>query len=189
MIEARQFLRKQTQHVHERLDEAFSRLDLTQSSDYTLFLKAHYGGLSQLLPLISPHNARPIIENRLQAIQADLSIMAETPIRQPNEMALTLPPDCAPLGVLYVVAGSHLGQKILRRRWEKSTDHKVLAAHHYFDLPETQKDWENVLSELSNLSIESKAMGKVVGGALFAFNVFRRSLDCADPEKYYENAE
>lgn len=119
-VSLREQLRGRTRQDHKRLDEALTQLDLSRPGDYARFLRFHAvarAGVEQWLDDHAPADLRPPAQ--LRPIGIDLE-------------ALGAPaPSCAPafvgpsaggwLGVAYVVAGSHLGNRVLLRQIDGDT--------------------------------------------------------------------
>ena len=57
-----------------------------------------------------------------------------------------------PLAVDYLLAGSRMGTRVLRRRWLESTDPAVHAADAYFGLPDDPSEWARVRGRLSEIA-------------------------------------
>lgn len=111
----RELLRDGTRTAHERLDAKVSGLDLSDRADYARFLRFHAvarAGVEQWLAENAPRGMAPPAQTPL--IREDLTALGErAPASAP---AFGDVPPTGWLGVAYVVAGSHLGNRVLAER-------------------------------------------------------------------------
>ena len=165
MTPLRQRLRAETRPEHEALDVAFGALDLGDVHDYGLFIRAHHAAHTLIEPRIAP--APP----RLAALARDLDALGLAPLQNFDVPAIQT---ADPRGLAYVVAGSHLGGKILHRRWESSENAKIRAAGHYFAVPNVKEHWQITLKVLKGTTPDNH--NSVVEGARSAFSCFAMAL-------------
>lgn len=118
MIDARRALRNGTHAAHGRVDDIYSRADLSRCDDYARFLKAQAAAFIPTEEALEEAGAGALLEDwparrRARFLRADLlAVGAAVPI-----------PIAAPVfstaaeawGGLYVIEGSRLGGALLRR--------------------------------------------------------------------------
>ena len=111
-------LRAATAGAHRRVDDTFSRFDLTCPEAYALFLQAQAAALLPLERALEAGASRRLpadwpARRRGQALLADLRALG-VPEPVCDELA-PIRQDAAALGTLYVLEGSRLGGAMLRR--------------------------------------------------------------------------
>lgn len=158
-------LRAETRAEHEALDRQYGALDLSDPADYALFLRAHHAAHSVVEPLIRP--APP----RLAALQRDLAAMglAEGPAFVADYVN-----NANLLGLSYVVAGSHLGGKVLKKAWSATKNSQMRDAGGHFEVPGQKRHWQFVLRRLSNVQTGDEP--GVIDGARAGFRCFADAL-------------
>ena len=181
----RSLLREATASAHGRIDDAFTRLNLGQRSDYCRFLAAHASVILPLEALAGQAGAGQILEDwpsrrRSGALQDDLAALGLQP-----PPPLPLEPNCIGsyggpawvLGVLYVLEGSRLGAQVLRHRVLAGLDAECRAATAYLSHGMGQALWPSFLTQLAASPYAKGDTGPVIEGAHDAFAAF----ECAAP--------
>jgi heme oxygenase len=112
-------LKAATDDVHRELDERLSRLDLACSADYRRFLAFHARTVPPFEEALAAAGASRLIDDwdsgrRAEAIETDLAALGE-PMPKPVAVA-PIRGLAELLGTAYVIEGSRLGGKVLRRR-------------------------------------------------------------------------
>jgi heme oxygenase len=160
-------LRDATQADHRRVDALFAPLDLADRGDYGVFLVAH----AQAMGVISrqvPHAETGVDVEALYALLSrDINLLGA------SVRALAEPRSAFsghPLGVGYVLAGSHFGARMLSRHVAASNDRRVRAACAYLTAPGLRAEWPAVLERLAQLGDED--WGDVLCAARWCFAVF-----------------
>lgn len=158
-------LRAETQDVHEKLDNALGFLDVSETEGQRLFLKGNAYAFAELIGHSS--TARDLLIHRLKLANEDLASFGVSPVE------IRFPAGEVPLdelGVSYVVAGSHLGAKVLMRRWNTPTEKKFLSDG---TLPNL---WRSVLEALSVIPANGSRADAVVESAKTCFEYFERGF-------------
>lgn len=112
-------LRSATDPLHEELDAALSRLNLSDPADYARFLKFHARTVPAIEQELAHSGLGEIVDGwcktrRGEALRQDLAALGEampTPASAP-----LIQGKAAALGTAYVLEGSRLGGQILQRR-------------------------------------------------------------------------
>ncbi|MEM1343796.1 MAG: biliverdin-producing heme oxygenase [Pseudomonadota bacterium] len=167
-------LREATAAEHARTDATFGRLSLTAAADYALFLAAHHRALCCCLDHVARHWPEGALPARLaDDLAADLEALGcGVPAAIPGT-----PLDGAdPRGVAYVVAGSHLGAKVLRKRWGESADPRVQAAGRYLASDDLHAYWPRLLQRLKAVDPGSAAFAGLASAATATFALFIDAL-------------
>ena len=158
-------LRAETRPEHEALDAAFGALDLSEPRDYATFLRAHHAASTLIEPLIAPAPGRvAALVSDIGQIGGEVTCGFAYPALQ----------NAHPLGLAYVVAGSHLGAKVLRKRVESASIERFRNAKRYFALPGTAEHWQAVLDSLTN--VKPTEADAVIDGARIGFGCFAAAL-------------
>tara|TARA_R110002051_G_scaffold209486_1_gene275298 strand:- start:2625 stop:3179 length:555 start_codon:yes stop_codon:yes gene_type:complete len=167
-------LRDDTQDAHARVDAFAARLDLSTPHGMTPFLQANemaYATCEEHVPGLPLE----IVARRALLLQ-DLAALGERPLPAP------LPGPAGALdalGVTYVIAGSHLGARVLSRRWRQSDDARVLAAGRFLSDTGLVNVWERVRTRLESLSDQGPQADSVVASARHCFSLFESAFSQA----------
>lgn len=177
----RALLKQRTSETHRRLDDAFGGLDLTTLRGYTLFLSAHQRAYAALeasdMADASLRSTLHIVHDLLRRDLSTLGVPVAT-VESANTGA-----SGHPLGVHYVLAGSHFGKRVLLKRWSRSKDERVLSSAHYLKGETLREDWSSILAALAEIPPDDATADAVIHGALLTFNLFGKSLkEAADTE-------
>ncbi|KXV01775.1 hypothetical protein AD929_04780 [Gluconobacter potus] len=168
-------LRHVSRKAHEAVDEAFSRFGLADPQSYGDFLTAHVRVLGAAEAYLSRHAASlPVWRSRAELLKDDL-----------RQMGLAVPAvqaDCFPesdgtaMGVLYVLAGSRLGGRVLSARVAEGLPRAYLSAFHQ------KGEWPVFLERLGLYLDESDAGRRqaVMEGAIATFALFRKNAERQD---------
>lgn len=85
-----------------------------------------------------------------------------------------------PLGVRYVILGSHLGARMLQRRWRRSQLARVQAAGTFLAASASSAGWAELCDELAARDAYGDACENVVKDAHGVFDLY---LTCAEIAK------
>ena len=156
-------LKLATRLEHRRVDHALSRFELGDADDYAAFLRLNHSALTAL----RPHWRRedePDFAGLVDALGTDLIDLGA----EPSDAVEPLSGPIDGLGLSYVVRGSRLGSKILRRR--VSDDQPTS----YFDF-RMEMPWARFLDEF-DLRGEMAADEEpaLIASALKTFAVYAR---------------
>lgn len=184
MTSVRQLLRTATRSDHEAVDDAFSELDLTRAADLAVFLGAHLTALRELEPFFEGLLPETPWPSRVPLLLADLEALGAPTVDDrgagsPRLLSETASADLesrsARLGAAYVVAGSHLGLRVLRRTWAESEDERVLAADRFLQDESVAGYWQALLPRLEECGNDAQRLA-AVSGARLAFSRFAEGL-------------
>ncbi|MEP3435713.1 MAG: biliverdin-producing heme oxygenase [Hoeflea sp.] len=164
-------LKSDTVSAHNRVDAVMSGYDLTMACGLARFLQIHQTALQQTMPMLrqSGHDFEPLPA----LIEADLAALGHKPVSAPPLPGGQLDGD--PLGYAYVVAGSHMGSKILNKRRLRSSDANVLRAGRYLIREDAGLTWRSLMAQLEGLEAKGEAQDLVVAGALTCFRCFENA--------------
>ena len=168
----RDYLRQEPEADHRKIDTAFGQLDLTKPNDLAHFLRAHFLALSLLEPFLRNAAELPPMDSRLHLIQADLVILGDRCPELPAREVAAL----HPLGAAYVVAGSSLGQRVLRRHWARSGDPDVRQAGRFLGDDSLTPYWKALQSELAQPSHERPDTPAILEAARRTFALYEDML-------------
>tara|TARA_R110002126_G_scaffold291729_1_gene456102 strand:+ start:84494 stop:85060 length:567 start_codon:yes stop_codon:yes gene_type:complete len=170
-------LRENTRSAHGRVDQLFGGLMLSTRRDYLLFLQSHYLAhqslekyFSDVLPLEErPPRVSPLLAGDLLAlgVKSDLKI------------PFSMGDETAPLGVSYVIAGAHFGQRVLRSRWARSSDRDILDAGAYLTSQDMALFWPIVRDRMEIERPSACDLTHLVRSANATFGLFEYCFDRA----------
>lgn len=177
-MDLREILRARTSAAHDRVDALYGRLTLANRDGLTHFLYAHAMALQAIEAAVkaaAPDSGCPLGLHRLARL--DLETLGAS---APEPATFRELGSAHPDGLIYVVAGSHLGTGVLRKRWRRSTDRVVLSAGRYLTASEMRAYWPMFLDRLRSRrpgTLESKAIS---ASAMVAFSVFEHAFRRAE---------
>lgn len=155
-----------------------TRYDLTGAAGLAAFLRIHQSVLQLAMPKLqqSGHDFQQLPK----LIAADLTALDSSTAQHFGDVACDLAGDG--LGYAYVIAGSHLGSKILNRRRLRSQDANVLRAGHYLVRDEAERVWRSVTARLQSMTARGAEQDRIVAGALACFQCFETVAMTGKPE-------
>jgi heme oxygenase len=174
-------LRHATADAHRDLDARLGALDLVRRDGYRRFLEINAAALLPLEAALEQAGVVAIFadwpwRSRRAAIAADLARvggslrpLGEAPRLNRNAL----------FGTLYVLEGSRLGAKYLRRTIATSADPVISRATAYLDHGSGQQLWQSFLLALGHQSFTQDDEDEIIAGAQSAFAMFARSADRA----------
>lgn len=165
-------LKTDTVSAHNRVDTVMARFDLTMASGLARFLRIHQAALQQTMPRLrqSGHD----FEQLPALIEADLAALGHR-TTSATPLLAEQPLDGDPIGYAYVVAGSHMGSKILNKRRLRSSDANVLRASHYLAREDTELIWHSLTTQLQKLDADGSKQDEIVAGAVACFRCFENA--------------
>jgi heme oxygenase len=186
-VSARAHLRTATAEAHERVDQLFSRFDLSDPGRYGDFLVAQAAAFLPAEEAISGPRLENLLPDwtgrrRSALLLADLAELGRpVPPLLPTP-ALTGP--AALLGAAYVLEGSRLGGTYLKRAVGAAMPVRFLAA------PQARGAWRILLATLDRHLTEHDALDAATQGALRVFALFetaarsvQQRANAAPPDK------
>jgi len=167
MISLRDRLRGETAPWHERVDRAYSTLDLRRAADFETFLGAQMAVLRaiQCRPGCRAEDAEPLRADMIAALTADLRDLGRGPVPS----GATHQFDAT--AVLYILLGSRMGTQVLRRRWLEATDPAVASAGRYLGLATPASTWRAFCAELMQAPGQGAEADRIVGDACRLFDL------------------
>lgn len=171
--DVRTMLRIETRADHDRVDGLFSSVDLSRRGDYTLFLTVHLTCFRALTRTAQPgHRAALTLLEMVGALDCDLATLGGSADAIPTPLLI----DLDPLAIDYIVAGSRMGTRVLRKRWEIATDTSVRRANAYFGLPDDPLLWRNTCTDLTALAADDPRATTIVQDARRIFAAFAEAF-------------
>ncbi|WP_299869953.1 biliverdin-producing heme oxygenase [uncultured Roseobacter sp.] len=165
----RRVLKNETQADHERVDALISSIDLVTFDGLVRFLSIHQSCFRFIRDLVTTEtHAWCSLDGMVRRIDADLATMgaAETVVVVSDITKLDR------LAIDYVIEGSRLGSKVLRRRWLTASDPTVRRASAYFSLAAVPGRWRNVCDQLSKIPVQSDRAGAIIEDTKMLFALF-----------------
>lgn len=166
-------LKAATDDVHRELDDRLSRLDLQERADYRRFLQIHARAVPPVEDALAKAGLAALVDGwcegrRSPAIESDVAALGDT----------MPPPAHAPeidgvgelLGMAYVLEGSRLGGRVLRRRVGDG-----LPASFLSDGP--SNPWPALIAVMDSHLYSDALIGEAKGAARRCFALF---LDVAN---------
>ncbi|MEJ6393889.1 biliverdin-producing heme oxygenase [Gymnodinialimonas sp. 2305UL16-5] len=173
MTPERSALRAATRDAHDRVDALFSTLDLTTREGLSAFLVAHRHAFDAIRASWTRLDIMDLADP-LALIDADLETLGWDRKHHPK---MQVPNAGHPLGTAYVIAGAHLGRKVLHRRWIQTGDACVRQAGRYLSSRQFDEVWPRTLSALSGLDGATLADVKIA--AMRTFEIFEMAAQDA----------
>ncbi len=164
-------LRMDTHLAHERLDEEVSRFDLTTPYGFLCFLSMQSSAFQTLSALEVSAQTSTIIRDLSERAARDLRHFGSSS----QKPAATIEP-VHPLAIEYAVAGSRLGSRLLKKRWQSATDPQVLQASAYFSAPSYIKMWTSFCETTAAMPAAGPLADQIVRDADRIFHMYR---ECA----------
>ncbi len=181
-IALREALRLETREDHERTEAAFDAADIRSAAGLSFVLQAHR------LALTAIRKADPagdeLYRPSIGAIEADLSTLSAKPFPLQSIAMSTVA--LQPLGVRYVVSGSHLGARVMAKQIASSSDARVVAANRYFGAGLGADKFQVILQELNALPSDAKLRDALIRSAKSAFEAYRLAADLLKDWKPFE---
>ena len=165
----RHVLREQTRADHDLLDRSITTLDIAQLHDFKVFLEIHhYCFVVMRSRALDQGLSTSVLADMIDRLAADLEIVSGGR----HSFDLPVPAALDPLSIDYMVAGSRLGSKILRKRWGASTDPCVQRANSYFCQTDDPKLWPETCRALSAVPSGSARADAIVEDTRTQFQLF-----------------
>lgn len=163
-------LREETRDAHTSVDTLFGQYDIATREGLSITLQAHAIALRRTLAALPGRqtfmHARTLLV-MLAAIESDLAALG-VPAPDADQVEMK-DGDIHPLGLIYVIAGSRLGARILLSDIEGSSDPDVASATRYFACPESDEMWKNVSSALKAWTGSTHEEKEIIASAQTAF--------------------
>ena len=153
--------------LHDRLDGAVARMDVREVAGLRGFLAMNAAAFGALAcgGAKGVHVGTATIAGLAEAATRDLVSLGAAPGRVAPVMA-------DPLAVDYVVLGSRMGTRVLRRRWQGARNSSVLQADRYFSQPDMAPEWRALCDDLSARPGDDARARVVLADARALFTLF-----------------
>lgn len=162
-------LREDTKDAHTRLDQALIKYDLTTLSGLTSYLSVHYLARLHLSEILVGYEYLRDESARLDDLRLDFSTLCVRPPRWETGL-INVPQH--PLGLIYVMAGSSLGGKILYKNWSATPDPLVKSANHFVTNSKDSEMWTRFLAYIQTEKFSDQETNRIVKSANYCFEVF-----------------
>jgi heme oxygenase len=165
---ARSVLRAATAAHHDRVDHLFSRLDLSDAGDYSRFLQAQASAHLPVERALTLAGADDVVSDwserqRADALRADLIDLG---LAQPYaSAAIAFEGHEAVLGGIYVLEGSRLGGKLLKRQVSPHLPTRFLSDG-------DSAAWRRLLATLEERLVTDEQRAGAAAGAIAVFHLF-----------------
>ena len=174
MTDFRTQLRLETAADHDRVDTLFTGIDIAEFAGFTRFLEIHLACFRMMLTRSTGNDGVfAILIDLIRRIEDDLSTLGVWEIDQPSLQLDKIDP----LALDYMVAGSRLGTKVLRKRWGSTDDRRVRAAERYFGFEGGSEYWKTVCNMLSAIPADSERAATITRDVKALFALF---VNCHD---------
>ena len=167
-------LREVSRTIHEQVDKAYSRFNLSDVASYGAFLQAHGRVLPQVESWLKGEHELPHWSGRTEHLQSDLT---ELGYGLPEPLDWQSPSGSgAALGALYVLEGSRLGGKMLSAQVGEGLPRAYLSAGH------EKGGWPAFLQILRDRleNSDGNYRQSVMDGVTSTFDLFRRAAAVRD---------
>ena len=167
MTTLRDRLRVDTAPSHERVDRAYSTLDLRRRSDLGTFLSAQRAVLGAIRVRPGRHagEAGEVALTMTGALDEDLDHLGATLPRVLDALEV-----CG-TACLYILLGSSLGTRVLHRRWLETQDPVVGGAGRYLGLAMPPGAWRDLCEDLGRCPTEGAEADQTVRDAAALFDL------------------
>ncbi len=141
------------------------------------------GALSVLEPILSNHHYDPP-PSQLSLVTADLNALRLN--TEPFSSSL-VNDDLHPLGLTYVIAGSHFGNKLLLQKWATASDPCVLLAGRFLSSTAMKDYWRYFAEYLRTTLFTLTDQQRIIESAKTCFGVFEEAYHAAEKSANCEN--
>lgn len=171
-------LRSGSTESHDRLDALVSGADLRQPEGYARFLAMNAAAFRALADaeVSGDFATMDVIRGLADAAAADLHCLGHTAPTTHSK------PHAEALAIDYVVLGSRIGTKVLRRVWQGSSDPHVLSAGRYFALPDAMCDWRALCDRMKAMPGDDVKSSEVLKDVNDLFRLFHDCFTLASEE-------
>lgn len=172
-------LRQDTAAAHAAIEQLYETLDLSSRPGLTVFLAAHAAAFRAIVGALDatvPAELADRVAAMIALIEADLATLDVT--RHPQGLPAPSPV-ADPLGLVYVVAGSRLGARILARRAAASPDPAVRGACGYLAAAQSDGLWPAFVAHLEDRALPPRDQARVIAGAHAGFACFESAYHLA----------
>lgn len=163
-------IREYTHASHQRVDDLYSQLNLAKKNDYTHFLRSHFIAFSALDSVaLSDTFLTDYIGRTRGFLAADLKQLGVDHERLPS---VEFEHHGDAMGIEYVLAGAHFGNRVLCNRWAASDDRDSLSAGTYLQSDGGRTLWKRFASSLDTLDLTCGEKDVIFNSARSVFDLF-----------------
>lgn len=160
-------LKLETNAEHRQLDDLLSELQLETRKGLVQFLQMQEAAMSKIEPLLVQAKFRGP-PSHLSLIRSDLQSLG---VSKSVNFSVNYKP-LHPVGLTYVIAGSHFGNKVLRAQWALSEDLAVLSAKNFLTSDLMRDYWPYFLSYLRDNDFDDAERTHIIESAKSCFQIF-----------------
>ena len=165
----RQVLREETQADHARVDRLLSFFDIARPDGLEGFLLVHKYCFREMQGLAAPDShAAASLQKMIEGIERDLETLG---VRS-SLTSSTRAANADLLAIDYMIEGSRLGSKVLKRKWSGSSDPVVQRADSYFSIDPVPGRWREVCAALSDIPADSRRARQIIADTRQLFGMF-----------------
>ncbi len=166
----RQTLKHASQADHDRVDDLLSSFDIATKQGFEGFLIIHKACFATMLGTAERGtDTASSLRDMLTRIDADLTAL-RTQMRAPQPAPL---PRLDAMALAYLIEGSRLGSRVLKRIWAGSSDPVVRAADAYFSMEPAPGRWKDICDALSVIPVQSTRAGAIIEDTQRLFGMFQ----------------
>ena len=177
-ISLRKYLREGTAQSHDNLDRRLGSLDLTNPVEYARFLRVQLAARRPIEAWLAQHDIMGVANiaappSQAGLIERDLMMIGASGGSRSERATQFVPPsvnEAAVLGILWVLAGSALGNRLMLRRLQRAMP--VSREPHYFLSDAAMSQYWNVLRPLLERPAVAPARETAVAAAQSVFDRF-----------------
>lgn len=174
-------LRAETRPAHDALDTRLAHVDVSSVDGLAVFLRMQARALGVLSECDAGNISKLMISDLAHRARTDLAVLGHQvpPVAVPPVDAARLHPDA----VDYVLAGSRLGNAMLKKRWRSSTQPDVRHAAAFFTAPDYLDVWKSFCTGAGMCDARLPGNETIVTDARAVFALFSHYAADAAEEK------
>ena len=165
----RQVLRLETHAHHARVDAALSADDIGLRYGFVRFLGIH-AVCFQAMAKVAEGGS--VAHRTLLQMSENIRVDLDRLDAGHGDIAAPVADHIDPLALDYMIEGSRLGTKILKRKWAASTDATVRSADAYLSLHSDPRSWRDVCGQLSAVPVDSPRAATITSDTKRLFDLF-----------------
>lgn len=147
----------------------FTSLDIAERDGFLIFAQVHFACFGILLGSETKSaRGKDMLGEMVDALDKDLRRLGSTEHRVPRSTGMNFDP----LALDYMVGGSRLGTKILRKRWAATLDPKVQDADTYFNLTSDPNYWRETCDALADITVDGPRAQRILNDTQAMFGLF-----------------
>tara|TARA_R110000822_G_scaffold25993_3_gene78669 strand:- start:25 stop:576 length:552 start_codon:yes stop_codon:yes gene_type:complete len=179
-MDFRTILREATRPEHDHLDCMFTALDIAKLDGFASFVKVHLTCFQLMAKVaVDGSYSHKSLCQMVNCLALDLDVLGG---RQ-TQTGIKLSAKIDPLAIDYLVAGSRLGSKVLRKRWSGSDDPIVRRSNHYFGLDSNAVFWQLTCKALAEIYPDSHRAKVITRDTKILFRLFSTVYENADAKE------